>query len=234
MPTTKAFFERYPSPRYLEGITVEELARFLRIPSHNACSTKRAKQILGLVAEEATKERDYQFARDTIIKSITRQIRAYQREIAELEQTEKQLYQELDYQLETMPGIDVVTACALVAHIGDIHRFPTADKLANYAGVAPLRFSSAGKGKDVQNKSQGNRKLYSTLYFLAIQQIYMTNKKEPRNPVFRAYFERKVSEGKTKIQALLCIMRKLIKIIYSMMKRKTAYNLPKMKEEIAC
>nr|WP_236671908.1 transposase [Enterococcus sp. BWB1-3] len=133
-----------------------------------------------------------------------------------------------------MPGIDVVTACALVAHIGDIHRFPTADKLANYAGVAPLRFSSAGKGKDVQNKSQGNRKLYSTLYFLAIQQIYMTNKKEPRNPVFRAYFERKVSEGKTKIQALLCIMRKLIKIIYSMMKRKTAYNLPKMKEEIAC
>lgn len=69
------------------------------------------------------------------------------------------------------------------------------------------------QNKGVQNKSQGNRKLYSTLYFLAIQQIYLTNKGESRNPVFRAYFERKVSEGKIKIQALRCIMRKLIKII---------------------
>lgn len=36
------------------------------------------------------------------------------------------------------------------------------------------------------------------------------------------------SEGKTKIQALLCIMRRLVNIIYSMMKNKTAYQLPQM------
>ncbi|MCB5954266.1 transposase [Enterococcus sp. CWB-B31] len=141
------------------------------------------------------------------------------------------MYQELGYQLETMPGIDIVTACALVGHIGDIQRFKNSDKLANYAGVAPLRFSSAGKGKDFQNKSQGNRKLYSTLYFLAIQQIYLTNKGEPRNLVFRAYFERKVSEGETKIQALLCIMRKLVKIIYSMMKQKKCINCLKLRRK---
>ncbi|MBC6140966.1 IS110 family transposase [Listeria welshimeri] len=231
--TSLTFFEHYPSSKHLENISEEELGAFLRIPSNNSCSTNRARKILDLVAEETTKERDYQFARDTVIQSITRQLRAYQREIKELERTERQMYQELGYQLETMPGIDIVTACALVGHIGDIQRFSNGDKLANYAGVAPLRFSSAGKGKDLQNKSQGNRKLYSTLYFLAIQQIYLTNKGEPRNPVFRAYFERKVSEGKTKIQALICIMRKLIKIIYSMMKHKTAYDLPKIEEKMA-
>lgn len=100
-------------------------------------------------------------------------------------------------------------------------------------GVAPLHFSSAGKGKDVQNKSQGNRKLYSTLYFLAIQQIYLTNKGEPRNVVYRAYFESKLSEGKTKIQALICIMRKLIRVIYVMMKKKTMYQLPKIEVKVA-
>lgn len=131
----------------------DELGAFLRVPSHNTCSTNRARKIIDLVAQETTKERDYQFARDTVIQSITRQLRAYQREIKVLEQTEREMYQELGYQLETMPGIDIVTACALVGHIGDIHRFSSADKLANYAGVAPLRFSSAGKGKDVQNKA---------------------------------------------------------------------------------
>jgi len=48
--------------------------------------------------------------------------------------------------------------------------------------------------------------------------------------VLRAYFESKVSGGKTKIQALLCIMRRLVNIIYSMMKNQTAYRMPVLKE----
>jgi hypothetical protein len=50
-----------------------------------------------------------------------------------------------------------------------------------------LCFSSAGKGKNVQNKTQGNRELYAVLYFLAIQQIYKINKGEAHNPVLLAY-----------------------------------------------
>ena len=45
-------------------------------------------------------------------------------------------------------GIVTVTAIALVAHIGDIKRFRNADKLAKFSGMAPVNFSSAGKGKD--------------------------------------------------------------------------------------
>ena len=59
-----------------------------------------------------------------------------------------------------------MTDCALVGQIGDISRFKSADKLANYAWVTPLCSSSAEKGKYVQNKNQnqGNRELYSVLY----------------------------------------------------------------------
>lgn len=75
-----------------------------------------------------------------MIQSITRQLKAYQREIKELEKTERKMYQELGYSLETIPGIDIVTACALVGHIGDIHRFSSPHKLANYAGCRTLTF----------------------------------------------------------------------------------------------
>jgi len=56
---------------------------------------------------------------------------------------------------------------------------------------------------------------YSVLYLLAMQQVHVNTKGQARNPLLRAYFENKVSAGKTKIQALLCIMRRLVNIIYS-------------------
>ncbi|MEN2774277.1 IS110 family transposase, partial [Acetivibrio clariflavus] len=46
----------------------------------------------------------------------------------------------------------------------------------------------------------------------------------PRHPVFREYFEQKVKEGKNKPQALVCVARRLVRIIYGMMKTKTEYR----------
>ncbi|MDI6619874.1 MAG: IS110 family transposase, partial [Clostridiales bacterium] len=84
-------------------------------------------------------------------------------------------------------------------------------------------FSSAGKGRDESNK-QGNRKLRGLLYFLAVSMVGTSTNRVPRNPVFYEYFHRKVSEGKTKPQALVCVMRRLVNIIYGMMKNKTEYR----------
>lgn len=55
--------------------------------------------------------------------------------------------------------------------------------------------------------------------------------KLPRNPVFHAYYQRKLKEGKTKKQGLVYIMRRLVNIIYGMMKHKTAYDLSEIKEK---
>ena len=144
---------------------------------------------------------------------------------------EADMLKELDYKLETMSGIKTVTASILVAQIGDIDRYKSADKLASFAGVSPIYQGSAGKGKNYQNKSMGNRELYSILYLLAMQQVQVNAKGEARNPEMRKYYEYKISQGKTKIQSLICIMRRLVRIIYAMMKYKTAYEMPKIKEE---
>lgn len=231
-PTALAFYEQYPSPSHLFNVTTEELADYLRVPSHNTCSTKRAEEILELIAKDSVRERDYQYARNGAIQSIVRTIRFNHEEMMRIEEIEEQMLKELNYQLETIPGVSTVTASALVTQIGDIKRYKNADKLVSFAGVAPIYQGSAGKGKNFQNKSLGNRELYSALYFLAIQQIYIDKKGKARNPELRAYFEYKVSLGKTKIQALICIMRRLVRIIYAMMKYETAYKMAEIKEEL--
>lgn len=228
--TALAFYEKYPSPKHLRGVTDEELAEFLRKPSHNSCSIRKAKEILDIVESDGDTTREYQESRDFIIQSIVRDIAFNSEEIKKVETEMKKLLKLLDLKIETIPGIDTVTAIALVAHIGDIKRFRNADKLAKFSGIALVNFSSAGKGKDKKSK-QGNRELYGVFYFLAVQQIQVSKKGTPRNPVFLEYYKRKVSEGKTKIQALVCVMRRLNNIIYGMMKNKTEYILPDMEVE---
>ena len=113
----------------------------------------------------------------------------------------------------------------ITAPIGDIHRFSNPDKLAKFAGIAPVNFSSAGKGKDKVSK-QGNRKLHGIFYFLAVQQVQVSKGKIPRNQAFFNYYQKKIQEGKTKQQALVCVMRRLINIIFGMMKSGSAYRMP--------
>lgn len=50
--------------------------------------------------------------------------------------------------LNTMPGVNDITVAKLLSEIGDIRRFSNVDKRANFAGIAPVRFSFAGKGDD--------------------------------------------------------------------------------------
>jgi len=127
-----------------------------------------------------------------------------------------------------MPGIGTAFASKLIAEIGDICRFRNADKLARYAGVAPVKFSSAGKE---QSSRQGNRQLHGLFYMLAATMVAVPKSGRPNHPVFHSYYMRKICEGKTKSKALFCVMRRLTNIIYGMMKNKTEYRKPDMQEE---
>jgi len=221
--TALYFWERYPSPKCLENITAEQLAIELRKIGGNICSSNKTRKILSLIQSDNDTEKTYQAERDFIVKSIVKEIRYQQEEIKTVDEQLQIILPQTGYKLETMPGINLNTASRIISEIGDIHRFSNADKLARFAGVAPIHFSSAGKGKEQRSK-QGNRILNATLYFLAVQLISVRGEKQ-RNPEFYKYFHRKVSEGKKKPQAIICIQRRLINIIYGMMKNKREYVL---------
>ncbi|MGU3459177.1 IS110 family transposase [Bacillus sp. D48C] len=229
--TALAFWQQYPSPSCLEGANIKQLTAFLLDVSNNTCSVKKASEILKLVKEDGQTMKEYQETRDFLVRSIVRDIEFKKKEMKYIERELNQLVKLLDYQLETMPGIELVTASALIAEIGDVRRFSNANKLARFAGIAPVYFGSGGKGKTHKSK-QGNRALHALFYNLAVQQVQVAKgSKMPRNPVFHAYYQKKLKEGKTKGQALVCIMRRLVNIVYGMMKYKTAYELPVVEEK---
>ncbi|TCL60996.1 transposase IS116/IS110/IS902 family protein [Kineothrix alysoides] len=159
-----------------------------------------------------------------------RDVKHYVKQLEEVDQAIREFLPRFECTLNTIPGVSDTTVAKLLSEIGDIRRFPNADKLAKFAGIAPVNFSSAGKGDDKPSK-QGNRKLQGTIYFLAIQMIQLSSKGLPRNPAFYAYYQKQLERGKTKPQALILISRRLINIIYGMLKNKTEYRMPQIQEK---
>jgi transposase len=224
--TALIFFEKYPSPSKLAGVTVEELTELLEENSNKRLRLAKARQILDYVQKDGNTKVQYQEARDLAVKSTISQIRHNFQEIDSLDAILEDFLNNFDYKLQSMRGIDTVTAASLIAEIGDISRFPTPSKLARYSGVAPVTYSS-GKS-DVQYANQrGNRTLNSIFYHLAVL-VTMTAGKNKKiiNPFFYEYYHRKISEGKTKGQALKCVQRRLVNIIWGMMTHKTEYINP--------
>jgi transposase len=213
--TALEFWHKYPAPHHLKTEDAAGLSEFLRKYSNNGLSTKKAEEILALVQGDSETFREGQEDKDFLIQSYIRQVNFTKEEMVLVES-----------RLETMTGIDVISAADFISHIGDISRFKSANKMAKYAGIAPYEKSS-GKDEKVKKSKLGDRHLHGLFYDLAVRQLAVTRgKKEPRNAVFHEYYAVKQAAGKTKKQAIVCIMRRLVNIIFSMMKNKTAYIMP--------
>lgn len=160
---------------------------------HNSFSVRRCKIILDAVKRDHTKAKEYQNYRDVITRGLVKDLQHYDEQLKAVDKELEQLYHDLGCTLATMPGMNITTAVKIMSEIGDVNRFPNPAKLAQFAGIAPIKLSSAGKGKDKASK-QGNRRLQATLYFLAIQMIQVSTKGKARNPIFRDYYDRKLAE----------------------------------------
>ena len=138
-------------------------------------------------------------------------------EVSELEKDMDMLLKN-NYTVQTASGCGVVLASIIVGEIGDIQRFKSPATLAKYAGCAPRERSSGKKVRHVKSRS-GNRRLNCAFHRMALSQISRSG-----NDKARGYFKRKISEGKSKSQALVCLRRQLINIVWNMMKYKTVYR----------
>ena len=118
--------------------------------------------------------------------------------------------------LFTIPGIDTILAGKILAHAGGVERFQTIDKFIKYAGIAPTEKSS-GKSRRYIKNTKGNRKLNTTFYLCALGQIRW-------NPKAKEYYQKKVKEGKSKKQALVCVMKRIACIVYGMLKSGEDYR----------
>ena len=111
--------------------------------------------------------------------------------------------------LTSLPGIGPQGAARLLVEVADVTRFPTAAHFASWTGTAPIDASSGDQVRHRLSRG-GNRQINRVLHVMAIVQL--RNPSEGRN-----YFDRKKNDGKTSMEAIRCVKRRLSDIVYRTM-----------------
>ncbi|WP_243420599.1 transposase [Micromonospora globispora] len=100
-------------------------------------------------------------------------------------------------------------AARLLADVGDILRFADRDRFASWNGTAPLDASS-GDQKRHRLSRAGNRRINRTLHIMAVVQL--RNRTEGR-----AHFDAKKTAGKSSMEAMRALKRRLSNVVYARM-----------------
>jgi transposase len=155
-----------------------------------------------------------------LLKTMKRKVRRLldiHIEVSDLEKDMETLLKD-NYTIQTASGCGVVLASTIIGEIGDINRFTSPGALSKYAGCSPKERSSGKKTRHVKSRS-GNRRLNCAFHRMALSQISRMG-----NDRARAYFKKKISEGKSKSQALVCLRRQMVNLVWMMMKHRTVYR----------
>jgi transposase len=114
-----------------------------------------------------------------------------------------------------MPGFGSLLGAELLAATnGDLTTFNTADRLA---GLAPVPRDSGRISGNLKRPRRYDRRLLRTFYLAANNSIKTC-------PESRKYYDRKRTEGKRHSQAVLCLARRRLNVLWAMQRDNTSYQ----------
>jgi transposase len=105
-------------------------------------------------------------------------------------------------------GVGPVVAAAVIGDVRDVSRFGGRDPFAAYNGTAPIEVSS-GQHKVYRLSRRGNRRLNHAIHMVAVTQV------RHRHSEGRAYYDKKLAEGKTPKEALRSLKRQISNAIFA-------------------
>jgi transposase len=136
------------------------------------------------------------------LDSIDKKIKAAERNL-------KELVVARGSTLMGLHGIGPSGAARLLADVGDIRRFPDQDRFASWNGTAPLDASSGQQQRHRLSRA-GNRRINRTLHIMAVVQLRHRTEG-------RAYFDARKAGGKTSMEAMRALKRRLSNVVYARM-----------------
>jgi transposase len=130
---------------------------------------------------------------------------------AQIRQTRKKLataVQATGTSLTGLFGVGPVIAAAVIGDVRDVSRFPGRNHFAAYDGTAPIEVSS-GPRKIYRLSRRGNRRLNHAIHMAAVTQI------RHQHSDGRAYYDKKLAEGKTPKEALRALKRQISNAVFA-------------------
>lgn len=162
-------------------------------------------------------------AEQVVVKHLRQQLSLLDKQIA---QTEQAIHDHIDRHpnlkrdrdlLDSIPGIGHLTACVLMAELGDIRRFDDVRELVAFVGLNPRHYQSGRKQTTQGISRMGSASLRAALFMPAI--VAKTH-----NPCLNRWAETLARRGLTGKQVIVAVMRKLLHLVYGILKHEQPFD----------
>lgn len=154
-----------------------------------------------------------------MIISDARRLLEIREQVAGLEEAMRPLVEssEIARLAKSIPGFGQTSSAELAGEIGTMDRFDSEASLALYLGMCPLD-NQSGKFKGSKAPRQVNRRAKAAMMTAVARHANCV-------PQSKAYYQKKREEGKTHNQAIRCLGRQLVRVMWSMNRDGREYEL---------
>jgi len=212
-----ALLMTFPGPEHVIAAGEERVGELLLAASPHRMGKGMANRIME-AALRTVGVTQKQPALGVKISILAKRIAELQSTIRELDGQITALYDALPSKPKGFPVGRAPSLATIMAEIGDIRRFPTLKKFLSHLGWCPQTFQTGNYRMEHPRMSHaGNKYVRRLIWMLSVFAVQ-------RVPRYREYFRRRVSEGKAKMHILVAVGRKLLSVLYSMLKTGAAYD----------
>lgn len=205
------------TPEEILAINTDTLASLLNKSSHGRFGNNKAIE----VKEAAKTSFGIKLASNAFsfqIRQIIQQIKFCESQLDVLDDEIAELYKSFNSTVDTITGIGPVIGAVIISEIGDIRRFSEPAKLVAFSGIDPtVKQSGEFTGSKNHMSKRGSPFLRRAIW----QAAFVASN---RDPVLSAFYQKKRAEGKAHRTAIGAVCRKLLYIIYSIMRSNAIYT----------
>jgi transposase len=210
------------SPDELVNLPVEELTQFIiKMGKNRFKDSEEVVETVRRAARESYRLRPaLSSSVNLILATILQTIRALEGALKEVDRAIEKEFQAFPNTLQSIKGIGPVYSAGIFSEIGDIHRFPTEDAVAKFAGLTWKRYQSGNfEAEETHMSKTGNE--YLRYYF-----IEASNALRVHNAEYKAYYETKFQEVTIHQhkRALALTARKLVRLVFALLKKGQLYR----------
>ena len=208
----------YQTPNALRRIGAARLEKWLR--DRHAYN---AGDIADRAIAAANSQRTVVIGQDvaaTVVARLARNVLDLNDELADVDALIEAKFQQhrLAPIITSMPGFGSLLGAELLAATnGDLTSFTSADRLAGIAGLAPVPRDSGRITGNLKRPRRYDRRLLRVFYLAANNSI-------KTSPESRNYYDRKRSQGKRHSQAVLCLARRRLNVLWAMQRDNLSYQ----------
>jgi hypothetical protein len=227
--TGRYLLQHYPTPEAIASLGLEGLSKMMKEKSRGKLREGEAMRLLQ-AAKCSVGIKEGLGALCQEIKLLLSQIELIEGAIRQIETELPKWLAQVPYsqRLLSIPRVSPVTVAAIIGEVGDFRSFPNQGAIIKLAGLNLYEISSGNYQGERHISKRGRQLMRKLLFFVSLNVVR-------KGGIMHQKYQDMVERGVKKIKALVAISRRLLRLMYALVRDNKDYihNYTELKEEAA-